>query len=53
LNVPKLEPFNQSRISRLVREPSLLKKAEDAIAEKCMVLEGDAAYWCWEALFEV
>jgi hypothetical protein len=31
-NVPKLEPFNQSRISRLVREPSLLEKAEDAIA---------------------
>lgn len=31
-NVPKMEPFNQSRISRLVREPSLLEKAEHAIA---------------------
>lgn len=29
-SVPKLEPFNQSRISRLMREPSLLEKAEHA-----------------------
>ena len=31
-NIPKMEPFNQSRISRLMREPSLLEKAEHAIA---------------------
>jgi hypothetical protein len=51
-NVPKMEPFNQSRISRLVREPSLLEKAEHAISDKCTLLEGDEAYRCWEALFE-
>ncbi|KAG0586525.1 hypothetical protein M758_2G075500 [Ceratodon purpureus] len=51
-SVPKLEPFNQSRISRLMREPSLLEKAEHALAEKCMVLEGNEAFRCWEALFE-
>jgi hypothetical protein len=51
-NVPKMEPFNQSRISRLMREPSLLEKAENALADKCTVLEGDDAYRCWEALFE-
>lgn len=31
-NVPKSDPFNQSRISRLLREPSLLEKAEHALA---------------------
>lgn len=31
-NVPKMEPFTQSRISRLMREPSLLEKAENALA---------------------
>lgn len=51
-NVPKLEPFNQSRISRLMREPSLLEKAEHALAERCVLLEGNEAYRCWEALFE-
>ncbi|KAH7415999.1 hypothetical protein KP509_14G070500 [Ceratopteris richardii] len=50
--VPKLEPFSQSRVSRLVKEPSLLEKAEHAIADRCSILEGDAAYECWEALFE-
>lgn len=50
--VPKSEPFNQSRISRQMRGPSLLETAENAIAEKCTHLEGDEAYSCWEALFE-
>lgn len=30
--LPKAEPFNQSRLSRLLREPSLLEKAEHALA---------------------
>ncbi|MCO5606837.1 hypothetical protein L7F22_061028 [Adiantum nelumboides] len=50
--IPKLEPFNRSRLSRLVKEPSLLEKAEHAISDRCSVLEGDDAYHCWEALFE-
>jgi hypothetical protein len=51
-DVPKTQPFNQSRISRLVREHSLLEKAEHALADKCTLLEGDEAFRCWEALFE-
>jgi len=51
-DVPKSEPFNQSRISRQMRGPSLLETAENALAEKCTHLEGDEAYSCWEALFE-
>jgi hypothetical protein len=51
-DVPKLESFNQSRVSRLMREPPLLEKVEHALAERCMHLEGDEAYRCWEALFE-
>lgn len=50
--LPKAEPFNQSRLSRLLREPSLLEKAEHALAERCTHLEGDEAFRCWEALFE-
>ncbi len=29
---PKMEPFSRSRISRLMREPSLLEKAEQALS---------------------
>lgn len=50
--VPKMEPFSRSRISRLMREPSLLEKAEHALGDRCTQLEGDEAYRCWEALFE-
>lgn len=50
--VPKMEPFNRSRVSRLSREPPLLEKAEQAISDRCSILEGDDAYRCWEALFE-
>ncbi|KAI5082009.1 hypothetical protein GOP47_0001752 [Adiantum capillus-veneris] len=50
--IPKLEPFNRSRVSRLMKEPSLLEKAEHAISDRCSILEGDEAYQCWEALFE-
>ncbi|CAM6111236.1 unnamed protein product [Calypogeia fissa] len=49
---PKLEPFSQSRLSRAMRERSFLRKAEDAMNEKCMVLEGEDAFECWEALFD-
>jgi hypothetical protein len=51
-NLPKKEPFSQSRLSRLMRERSLLEKAEQALSDRCMVLEGDEGYRCWEALSE-
>lgn len=35
-----------------MREPSLLEKAEHALSDRCMILEGDAAFRCWEALFD-
>lgn len=50
--IPKMEPFNRSRISRLMKEPPLLQKAEQGLADRCTTLEGDDAYNCWEALFE-
>ncbi|KAH7420326.1 hypothetical protein KP509_13G002300 [Ceratopteris richardii] len=50
--VPKLEPFSQSRVSRLMKGPSLLEKAEHAILDRCTILEGDDAYNCWEAFSE-
>ena len=31
-SIPKMEPFNRSRISRSIREPSLIEKAEHAIS---------------------
>lgn len=52
IDPPKLEPFSQSRLSRSMRERSFLQKTEDALNDRCMALEGEAAYECWEALFE-
>ena len=31
-SIPKMEPFNRSRITRSIREPSLIEKAEHAIS---------------------
>ncbi|MCO5585616.1 hypothetical protein L7F22_039551 [Adiantum nelumboides] len=50
--IPELEPFNCSRLSRLIKEPLLLEKAKHAISNWCSVLEADDAYHCWEALFK-
>lgn len=47
-----MEPFNRSRLTRSIPEPSLLEKAEHALSDRCMILEGDEAYRCWEALFD-
>jgi hypothetical protein len=41
---PKLEPFSQSRISRLTPEPSLLRKAEAALSGKKSFWEGNLSY---------
>jgi hypothetical protein len=41
---PKLEPFSQSRISRLTPEPSLLRKAEAALSGKKSYWEGNLSY---------
>lgn len=49
---PKLEPFSRDKITRGVREPGLLKKAEKAIMERCSTLEGEESFSCWETFFE-
>jgi hypothetical protein len=41
---PKLEPFSQSRISRLTPERSLLRKAEAALSGKKSFWEGNHSY---------
>lgn len=52
--VPKmLEPFNRSKLTRSIREPSLIQKAEAAIRDRCCLLEGEESYECWEAFFEL
>lgn len=51
--VPKmLEPFSRSKLTRSIREPSLIQKAEAAIRDRCCLLEGDESFECWEAFFE-
>ncbi|EPS58808.1 hypothetical protein M569_16005, partial [Genlisea aurea] len=50
---PKLEPFSRSRIDRAVKEPPLIQKSENQIADYCLILEGDEAYSCWKAYFEL
>ncbi|KAG6546485.1 hypothetical protein Mapa_012034 [Marchantia paleacea] len=49
---PRLDDFSQSRLSRSMRDRTILQKAESALFEKCMALEGEKAYECWEALFD-
>uniref|UniRef100_A0A7N0ZS12 Maternal effect embryo arrest 14 n=2 Tax=Kalanchoe fedtschenkoi TaxID=63787 RepID=A0A7N0ZS12_KALFE len=52
-DVPKLEPFSRSKMDRIVRDPPLIEKSESELADYCSTLEGDAAYSCWRAYFEL
>lgn len=51
--IPKLEPFNRSRIDRGVKDPPFLQKTENDLIEYCTTLEGDKSYSCWRAYFEL
>ncbi|KAF6143397.1 hypothetical protein GIB67_029566 [Kingdonia uniflora] len=51
--IPKLEPFNTSRIERGVKEPSIIEKTEHQLADYCSTLQGDDSYKCWRAYFEL
>ncbi|KAK4437826.1 CCG-binding protein 1 [Sesamum alatum] len=51
--IPKLEPFSRNKIDRAVKEPPLIQKSEDQIADYCSTLEGDDSYNCWTAYFEL
>ncbi|CAK7329789.1 unnamed protein product [Dovyalis caffra] len=52
-NIPKLEPFSRTKIERAVKEPSLIEKSENELADYCSTLEGDDSYSCWRAYFEL
>ncbi|KAA8545893.1 hypothetical protein F0562_020656 [Nyssa sinensis] len=51
--IPKLEPFSRSKLDRLVKDPPLIQKSENELADYCSTLEGDASYSCWRAYFEL
>ncbi|KAF3435677.1 hypothetical protein FNV43_RR22768 [Rhamnella rubrinervis] len=51
--IPKLEPFSRSKFDRFVKEPPLIEKAENELADYCSTLEGDESYSCWRAYFEL
>ncbi|KAJ7946010.1 CCG-binding protein 1 [Quillaja saponaria] len=51
--IPKLEPFSRTKLERVVREPPLIEKSENELADYCSTLEGDESYSCWKAYFEL
>ncbi|XVE93298.1 hypothetical protein REPUB_Repub01dG0178900 [Reevesia pubescens] len=51
--IPKLEPFSRTKFERAVKEPPLIEKSENDLAEYCSTLEGDDSYSCWRAYFEL
>ncbi|XP_073146104.1 CCG-binding protein 1 [Henckelia pumila] len=51
--IPKLEPFSRSKIDRAVKEPPLIQKSENQIADYCVTVDGDDSYSCWQAYFEL
>lgn len=52
-SIPKLEPFSRSRIDRWLKDPPFLQKTENDLTDYCSTLEGDKAYSCWMAYFEL
>ncbi|KAG8637624.1 hypothetical protein MANES_15G144700v8, partial [Manihot esculenta] len=51
--IPKLEPFSRTRLQRAVKEPPLIEKSANKLADYCSTLEGDNSYTCWGAYFEL
>lgn len=51
--IPKLEPFSRTKLERAVRDPPLIEKSENELADYCSTLEGDESYSCWRAYFEL
>ncbi|RZC67144.1 hypothetical protein C5167_010838 [Papaver somniferum] len=52
-SVPKLEPFSRNKIDRGIKELPFVQKSENELADYCSTLEGDKAYSCWRAYFEL
>ncbi|XP_071715021.1 CCG-binding protein 1-like [Rutidosis leptorrhynchoides] len=51
--IPKREPFTRRKIDGIFREPSLIEKTENDLADYCSTLEGESSYSCWETYFEL
>ncbi|MBA0688046.1 hypothetical protein Goshw_009233, partial [Gossypium schwendimanii] len=51
--IPKLEPFSRTKFERAVKDPPLIEKSENDLADYCSTLEGDESYSCWRAYFEL
>ncbi|WJX44325.1 hypothetical protein P8452_31313 [Trifolium repens] len=51
--IPKLQPFNRSKIDRLAKDLPLLEKTEKDLLDYCSTLEGDEGYSCWQAYSEL
>ncbi|XWS39995.1 hypothetical protein CRYUN_Cryun18bG0102200 [Craigia yunnanensis] len=51
--IPKLEPFSRTKFERAVKEPPLIEKSKNELADYCSTLEGDDSYSCWRAYFEL
>ncbi|KAL6963940.1 CCG-binding protein 1 [Sarracenia purpurea var. burkii] len=51
--IPKLEPFSRSKLDRVLKDPPLIQKTENELADYCSTLEGDPSYGCWRAYFEL
>ncbi|KAI7757529.1 hypothetical protein M8C21_017075 [Ambrosia artemisiifolia] len=51
--IPKLEPFSRTKLDRMVKDPPLIQKSENDLADYCSTLEGDQSYSCWRAYFEL
>ncbi|KAL4555726.1 hypothetical protein LXL04_038354 [Taraxacum kok-saghyz] len=51
--IPKLQPFSRSKLERVMKDPPLIQKSENDLADYCSTLEGDPSYSCWRAYFEL
>uniref|UniRef100_A0A803NPC0 CCG-binding protein 1 n=1 Tax=Cannabis sativa TaxID=3483 RepID=A0A803NPC0_CANSA len=51
--IPKLEPFSRTKFERILKDPPLIEKSENELADYCSTLEGDESYGCWRAYFEL
>ncbi|XP_022763330.1 CCG-binding protein 1 [Durio zibethinus] len=51
--IPKLAPFNSTKLERYLKEPPLIEKTKNELTDYCTTLEGDDCYRCWRAYFEL
>ncbi|KAK6946168.1 hypothetical protein RJ641_013712 [Dillenia turbinata] len=52
-SIPKLKPFSRSKFDRVFKDPPLIQKSENELADYCSTLKGDESYSCWRAYFEL